>query len=218
MSRRRAAFLAGLLAGSLLTAAPATATVVSRSPCGHTIDYPLLEKALGGGSCPSPELVATLRSLGSPSLRVGGDSQDLAGPTGAYHYVIPPSFWTALGCLARESGVPVIVGLNFAESPVTDELTTIAEAQGAIPPAQLSFSLGNEPDLYGLSDILPGEAGFIVPAYRPAPWTGEAFASEWAARRVALGQIPIEGPDLAGIGWRIPMSPLVKRGPTGGNA
>ena len=213
MSRRRAAFLAGLLAGSLLTAAPATATVVSRSPFGLSIEYPLLEKALGGGSCPSPELVATLRSLGSPSLRVGGDSQDLAGPTGAYHYVIPPSFWTALGCLARESGVPVIVGLNFAESPVTDELTTIAEAQGAIPPAQLSFSLGNEPDLYGFSHILPGEAGFIVPAYRPAPWTGEAFASEWAARRVALGQIPIEGPDLAGIGWRIPMSRLLKRDP-----
>jgi hypothetical protein len=213
MSRRRAAFLAGLLAGSLLTATPATATVLSRSPFGLSIEYPLLEKALGSGTCPSPGLVETLRSLGSPSLRIGGDSQDLAGPTGTYHYVIPPSFWPALGCLARESGVPVIVGLNFAESPVADELTTIAEAQQAIPPAQLDFSLGNEPDLYGFSHILPNEAGFIVPAYRTAPWTGEAFASEWAARRAMLGQIPIEGPDLAGVGWRIPMSRLLRSNP-----
>ncbi|HTD57521.1 MAG TPA: hypothetical protein VK672_01375, partial [Solirubrobacteraceae bacterium] len=123
MSPRRAVLLAGLLAGSLLTAAPvaqgtlaaqagtatqggtatqagaaaktgtaaratpATATLVTRSPFGLSIEYPLLERALGSGSCPGPALVATLKSLGSPTLRVGGDSQDLAGPTGAYHYV-----------------------------------------------------------------------------------------------------------------------------------
>jgi hypothetical protein len=246
MSPRRAVLLAGLLAGSLLTAAPvaqgtlaaqagtatqggtatqagaaaktgtaaratpATATLVTRSPFGLSIEYPLLERALGSGSCPGPALVATLKSLGSPTLRVGGDSQDLAGPTGAYHYVIPPSFWTALGCLSRESGAAVVVGLNFAEGSLADELTTIAAAEQAIAPSQLSFSLGNEPDLYGFSHILPNEPGFTVPAYRPAPWTAAAFASEWTSRLAQLGPVPVEGPDLAGIGWRLPMTRLLE--------
>jgi hypothetical protein len=217
MSRRRATLLAILAVGGLQAAAPAVggaaATLVQRSPFGLSIEYPLLEKMLANGACPSPALVATLRSLGSPSLRIGGDSQDLAGPTAAYHYVVPPSFWPALGCLARESGAPIVVGLNFAEGPAADELATIAAAEQAIPASQLSFSLGNEPDLYGLSHILPNEAGFIVPAYRPLPWTGDRYASEWVARRAMLGQIAIEGPDLAGIGWRARIARLMATDP-----
>jgi hypothetical protein len=189
------------------------AAVVSRSPFGLSVEYPLMERALGSGPCPSQALVATLRALGSPSLRLGGDSQDLAGPTAAYHYFVPPSFWTTLGCLARETGVPITVGLNFAEGPAADELTTIAAAEQAIPASQLSFSLGNEPDLYGISHILPNERGFIVPAYRHSPWTAGAYASEWASRRAMLGQIPIEGPDLAGIGWRVRIARLMAADP-----
>jgi hypothetical protein len=217
MSRWRAALLAGLLAGGLQTFAPgvrgASAAVVSRSPFGLSIEYQLMERALGSGACPSQALVATLQSLGSPTVRIGGDSQDLAGPTAAYHYAIPPSFWTTLGCLARASGVPLVVGLNFAEGPVADELTTIAAAEQAIPASQLSFSLGNEPDLYGFSHILPNEPGFVVPAYRPRSWTAARYASEWAARRATLGQIAIEGPDLAGIGWRTRIARLMATDP-----
>ena len=217
MSGRRATLLAVLLVGGLLSTAPAarsaSTALVSRSPFGLSVEYPLIEKALGGGPCPSPALVATLRSLGSPSLRIGGDSQDLAGPTSAYHYMVPPSFWPTLGCLARESGVQTVVGLNFAEGPLADDLSTIAAAEQAIPSSQLSFSLGNEPDLYGLSHILPNEAGFIVPAFRPSPWTANAFASEWASRRATLGPIPIEGPDLAGISWRARMTQLLDTDP-----
>ncbi len=217
MSRRRATLVAGLLAGGLLSTAPvaqsASGALVSRSPFGLSVEYPLMERALGIGACPSQALVATLRSLGSPTLRIGGDSQDLAGPTGAYRYAIAPSFWDTLGCLARESGTPVTVGLNFGEGPVADELTTIAAAEQTIPAPQLSFSLGNEPDLYGLSHILPNEPGFVVPAYRPSPWTAQEYASQWAARRAMLGQIAIEGPDLAGIGWRARIAKLMARDP-----
>ncbi|MGC2374791.1 MAG: hypothetical protein WA484_13040 [Solirubrobacteraceae bacterium] len=217
MSRRRATLVAGLLVGGLLSTAPvvqsASGALMSRSPFGLSVEYPLMEKALGSGLCPSPALVSTLRSLGSPSLRIGGDSQDLAGPNAAYHYPIPPSFWTTLGCLARESGVSVTVGLNFAEGPPADDLATIASAEQAIPSSQLSFSLGNEPDLYGFSHILPNEPGFTVPAYRPPPWSADAYASEWASRRAALGPVPIEGPDLAGIGWRVRMTRLLEANP-----
>jgi hypothetical protein len=191
----------------------AHAALVQRSPFGLSLEYPLMQKALGPGPCPSPALVATLRELGSPSLRIGGDSQDLAGPTAAYRYFIAPSFWTTLGCLARQSGVQVTVGLNFATSSLTDELTTIAEAEQAIPAAQLSFSLGNEPDLYGISHIFPDEAGVEIPAFRPSPWTAAQYASEWQSRRAMLGQVRIEGPDLAGIGWRTTIGPMLRNDP-----
>jgi hypothetical protein len=217
MRRWRAALLAGLLAGGLQSAAAtiedASAASVARSPFGLSFEYPLMEKALGTEPCPNPALVATLKQLGSPSLRIGGDSQDLAGPSAAYHYFIPPSFWNTLGCLARETGAQVTVGLNFATSPPSDDLTTIAEAEQAIPAAQLSFSLGNEPDLYGISHIFPDEPGVTIPAFRTPPWTADRYISEWETRRALLGQIQIEGPDLAGIGWRAPISQMLIEDP-----
>lgn len=179
----------------------AHASIVDRSPFGLSIEYPLMERALGSGPCPGPALVATLRELGSPTLRIGGDSQDLAGPSGAYHYPIPASFWPTLGCLARETGSQITVGLNFATAPLADELATVAAAEQAIPAQQLSFSLGNEPDLYGISHILPNEPAFTVPVFRAAPWTAEQYVSEWDSRRALLGPIAIEGPDFAGSQW-----------------
>jgi hypothetical protein len=215
---RRAGHSVPGVASSSASAVPmlprnAHATLVQRSPFGLSFEYPLMERALGTGACPSPALVATLRELGSPSLRIGGDSQDLAGPTTAYRYFIPPSFWTTLGCLARESGMQVTVGLNFATSPLADELTTIAEAEQAVPAAQLSFSLGNEPDLYGISHIFPDEPGVTIPAFRSPPWTAQEYASEWQSRRAELGSIRIEGPDLAGIGWRATIGQMLRSDP-----
>ncbi len=218
----RSTYSAATVTGSSTSAARAAtrslprnahALLVQRSPFGLSFEYPLMEKALGPGPCPSPALVTTLRELGSPSLRVGGDSQDLAGPTAAYRYFIPPSFWSTLGCLVRQSGAQVTVGLNFATSSLADELTTVAEAQQAIPASQLSFSLGNEPDLYGISHIFPDEPGVTIPAFRPAPWTAEEYASEWQSRRAMLGQVRIEGPDLAGIGWDTTIGPMLRSKP-----
>ena len=179
----------------------AQASIVGRSPFGLSIEYPLMERALGAGPCPGPALVAMLRELGSPTLRVGGDSQDLAGPSGAYHYPVPASFWPALGCLARETGSQITVGLNFATAPLADELADVAAAEQAIPAGQLSFSLGNEPDLYGISHILPNEPAFTVPVFRAAPWTAAQYLSEWDSRRALLGPVAIEGPDFAGSQW-----------------
>ena len=94
--------------------------------------------------------------------------------SGSFHYLIPPSFWTTLGCLARETRR---AGHRRAElrgsAPAADELATIAAAEQAIPASQLSFSLGNEPDLYAFSHMLPNEPGFTVPALRPPSWSAE---------------------------------------------
>jgi hypothetical protein len=214
MSRWRAALLAGLIVGgaqsATTTASPAKTTkppivrsaLISRSPIGLSIEYPVLERAFGSGPCPSPATIELLRELGSPSLRVGGDSQDLAGVSGSFRYVIAPSFWTALGCLARETGIQVTVGLNFGEATAADDEATIVAAEQAIPAAQLSFSLGNEPDLYTISHVLPNEPEFTVPAFRPPTWSPSEYVSEWKGRRAELGPIRLEGPDLAGSGWK----------------
>jgi hypothetical protein len=185
--------------------APGRSALVVQSPFGLSIEYPLLEHVLGTGACPSPALVSALRELGSPTIRVGGDSQDLAGPTAAYHYDVGPPgapFWATLGCLARETGSPIVVGLNFATNALVDQQSTIAAAQQAVPAAQLSFSLGNEPDLYTISHIIPNDPGFVVPSFRSPPWTATRFFGEWDARRSQLGPIRLEGPDLAGTSWR----------------
>lgn len=181
---------------------PGRSALVSESPFGLSIEYPLLERALGSAPCPPPALVATLRELGSPTIRVGGDSQDLAGPTPAYRYHLSPAFWAALGCLARETGVAITVGLNFASGTLAGEQATIASAEQAIPASQLSFSLGNEPDLYTIAHIIPNEPGFLVPSFRSPPWTPARFFGEWQARRTQLGPLRLEGPDLAGTSWR----------------
>jgi hypothetical protein len=187
--------------------------LIERSPFGLSIEYPVLEQALGSGPCPSPAMIELLRKLGSPSLRVGGDSQDLAGVSGPFRYVIPASFWTTLGCLARETGVQVTVGLNFGEATVADEDATIAAAEQTIPSSQLSFSLGNEPDLYAFSHVLPNEPEFTVPAFRSPSWSASEYASEWTSRRAELGPIRLEGPDLAGSSWKETIGKLLREDP-----
>jgi hypothetical protein len=231
MSSWRAAFLAGLIVWGAQTATTAASptkaakppivrsTLIARSPIGLSIEYPVLERALGSGPCPSPAMIELLRELGSPSLRVGGDSQDLAGVSGTsatsgpLRYTIPPSFWASLGCLARETGIQVTVGLNFGEATVADDQATIAAAEQAIPSSQLSFSLGNEPDLYTISHVLPNEPEFTVPAFRPPTWSASEYVSEWKSRRTELGPIRLEGPDLAGSSWKQQIGAMLREDP-----
>jgi hypothetical protein len=118
-----------------------------------------------------------------------------------------------LGCFARETGAQITVGLNFGDGPVADNLAMIAAAEQAVPASQLSFSLGNEPDLYTRSHVLHNEPRFRVPAYRPASWSATVYAREWIARRAMLGPIRLEGPDLAGNGWRAAVAALLRADP-----
>jgi hypothetical protein len=89
----------------------------------------------------------------------------------------------------------------------------ISSAQQVIPASQLSFSLGNEPDLYGRSHVLHSEPRYRVPAYRPASWSASDYAREWATRRTMLGSIRLEGPDLAASGWRASVARLLREDP-----
>jgi hypothetical protein len=105
------------------------------------------------------------------------------------------------------------VGLNLGDGSVADNRAMISAAEEAIPAAQLSYSLGNEPDIYARSHVLHNEPSFRVPAYRPPSWSPSAYAREWVARRAMLGPVRLEGPDLAASGWRAGIAPLLRDDP-----
>jgi len=121
-------------------------------------------------------LVAAIEALGSPTLRIGGDSQDETAPaaTAAHSGLteLPADFWTQVGCLERETGIPVVVGLNLAWGKPSWAAALAAGARAVIPRSRLSFELGNEPDTYGV----------------PVPW--------WNGRALVNSRMP----------WRIYVS------------
>src|ERR1035441_7484196 len=69
-------------AATLVLGAPAgPAVTVGPHPLGpprsaRSMEPPLLAQDRGSGRCPSSALVHALESLGSPPIRIGGDSQD----------------------------------------------------------------------------------------------------------------------------------------------
>jgi hypothetical protein len=154
--------------------------------------------------------VHALEALGSPPIRIGGDSQDAVAPAGTPAYPgvsdLPADFWSRVACLERETRAPIIVGLNLASGEPGWAAELAASARAAIPSRLLSFELGNEPDIYG------------------APvrwWNGHALTSTampWAtylarARAVAAvlgaGSV-LEGPDFASGRW-VRMVPALTR-------
>ena len=139
---------------ALILAAPAgPAVTIAADPVGLSIEYPLLVHDLGAGRCPPPAFVHAITELGSPALRIGGDSQDKLAPAGTARApglsVLPARFWMQLGCLERETRIPVVVGLNVAWGNPAWAAAMAAGARTAVPRSRLSFELGNEPDIYG---------------------------------------------------------------------
>ena len=53
------------------------------------------------------------------------------------------------------------------------------DAEQAVPAAQAELSLGNEPDPYGISHILPYEPGFAAPVSAPAAVDTAAACAGW---------------------------------------
>ena len=177
------------------------AIALAGDPVGLSVEYQLLASELGAGSCPPAALVRAIRGLGSPALRIGGDSQDQTAPAGAAAQAgssdLPRGFWARLGCLERETAIPVVVGLNLAADQPSWAATLAADARTAIPPGRLRFELGNEPDIYG-SRVAWWNGRALV--HSPMPYaTYLRRARELVA---AIGPASfIEGPDLASGRW-----------------
>ena len=177
------------------------AVTVGRNPIGLSIEYPLLAHDLGGGPCPSAALVRTLEALGSPTIRIGGDSQDAVAPAGTPAHPgvtdLPPDFWSRVACLERETRSPIVVGLNLASGETAWAGELAASARAAIPAARLSFELGNEPDIYGTP--VPWWNGHALLTTR-MPWP--IYLQRARSVEAALGpRSVVEGPDFASGRW-----------------
>jgi hypothetical protein len=191
--RAPAALAVGIATGS--------AIAIDVEPVGLSIEYSLLARELGEGRCPPAALARAIRGLRAPTIRVGGDSQDQTAPVGTPPHAgvsdLPSGFWSRLGCLARETGSAVVVGLNLASGEPAWAATMAADARAVIAPARLTFELGNEPDIYG--SHVPWWNGSAL-VRTPMP-----FATYLARARALAAELgpdsSIEGPDFASGHW-----------------
>jgi hypothetical protein len=210
MARRRSALLAGGLAAAVLVSAPSARAAggiqVTMEPVGLSIEYPVLASYMGAGPCPPPALAAELQRLGSPALRLGGNSQDLTAPAGAAPpaeswrnatlFTLPAGFWKQLGCLLSTTHEPLTVGLNALSGTVAWANQLVTEAHQAAS-APLSFAIGNEPDLYPLPNYASlGTRTVDVTA------AVNVYLQLVALLRPAIGAAPLVGPDLATGSWQ----------------
>jgi hypothetical protein len=197
-----------------LVSTPGAAIVMP--PAGLSIEYSVLATALGSEACPPAALIAELQKMGAPPIELGGVTQDWTAPSGALPspptswqtataYPLPASFWSQLHCLLSATKDPLTVGLNLR----TGNLAWATQmATSAIEAATngVSFSLGNEPDLYGvpnygsLAKPLPGEELAAANLYLKL--------AEYL--RPAIGSAPLIGPEIARpADWRLQLQRII---------
>lgn len=187
--------------GTALTAAPGV--TVTMPPAGLSIEYPTMAAQLGAGACPPPALTAELQRLGSPPLQLAGDSQDLTVPAQSSgslppnwedltSYTLAPEFWTRLHCLLSATNEPLTVGLNVRKGQLAWAEQIAAEARAAAT-AGLSFSLGNEPDLYPL----PNYASLAKPQTDEEATAVGLYLQAAGYMRPATDGAPLTGPELS---------------------
>jgi len=177
---------------------------VTMAPVGLSLEYPVMAQDLGTGPCPPPALAAELLRLGSPPLALGGESQDMTEPgeaaTGpppswdsATLYGLPSGFWSQLHCLLSATPDPLTVGLNMKTAQPSWAAQMVAGSQSAAT-AGLSFSLGNEPDLY----YLPNYSSLGKPAGAEEAGAVNLYLQLAASlHQAAGGSAPLVGPELA---------------------
>jgi len=191
-----------LTLGPGLLAGPAVG--VTMAPVGLSLEYPVIVSDLGTGPCPPGALTSELLRLGSPPIELAGVSQDFTAPAeaapvspssweGLSTYTLPASFWSQLHCLLSATHDPLTVGLNARIGLPSWAAQMVAGAQSAATNG-LSFSLGNEPDLYELPDYAsldkpqPGEEAIDVHRYLQV---AESLKPELAGE-------PVIGPEISG--------------------
>ena len=196
-------------APKLEPAKPGPLVHVSMPPVGISIEYPLLAQYLGAGPCPPSSLTAELLRLGSPPLHIGGNSQDLTIPSGALVppipswdrstlYVLPAAFWSQLHCLLGATKEPLTAGINMKSSELTWDAQMVAGAESAATNG-VSFSLGNEPDLY----YLPNYASLGKATGNLEVAGADLYIQLAALLRPLLGTAPLIAPELAhSTDWR----------------
>jgi hypothetical protein len=201
--------------GPSLTTTPGV--TVTMPPAGISIEYPVMALAMGSAPCPPPSLIAELRRLGSPPLELGGASQDETAPPGglpqpptswdnATLYQLPGAFWSQLHCLLQNTTEPLTAGLNLRTGNLAWATQMATEAQGAAVNG-LSFSLGNEPDIYKL----PNYAALTKPVPNEELVETNLYMQLANYLKPAIGSAPLVGPELAtSANWRETLPGVIK--------
>jgi hypothetical protein len=170
-------------------------TPLARGYAGLSIETDLLGEWFPRYRCQTSAL-QVLRMLGSPSVRVGGNSQDRLWPW----LPLPPTqralagagYRHGLRCLAS-TGAPIEVGLNLLGGDPRATGDLLAMTMAAVPAAQLRIAIGNEPNMH--RRVLPtlGSYEDFLQRHR----------STVAALRERFGDglPPIAGPDAATWRW-----------------
>ncbi|MHB8531094.1 MAG: hypothetical protein ACYDC2_00070 [Solirubrobacteraceae bacterium] len=189
-----------LTLGPGLTAGGVTVTL---PPAGLSIEYPVMAAQLGSAACPPPALTAELQRLGSPPLQLAGQSQDFTVPgqsssslppnwESLTSYPLAPEFWTRLHCLLSAAPSPLTVGLNVRKGQLAwaEQMASAARASAT---AGLTFSLGNEPDLY----YLPNFASLTKPQPNEEASAASLYLQAAGYIRPAAAGAPLAGPELS---------------------
>ena len=222
----RRALASGICAAALVAAAPAAGSIaatttvggandtpvvlgpttgtpvtVTTDPVGLSIEYQVLAADLGSGPCPPPALVSTIAGLGTPTIRIGGDSEDETAPAGTPQFAgvsdLPASFWSQLACLDSQTHEPIVVGLNLASQVPAWAATMAAQARSAIAANLLSFEIGNEADIDG-----PSVAWWNATAEAKTLMPFSTYLDDAEAVLAQLGPgTVVEGPDFATARW-----------------
>jgi hypothetical protein len=174
---------------------------------GLSVEWPLLAHDLGAAGVPPHALIDAMRRLGRPPLRIGGDSQDriwptaLGAPIGAT-WAPTPRFWAGLRRLDSMVRGPVQVGLDLAHDDPGAALAIARAAARSLPAGRVTFSLGNEPDRYGLQSWGRRRGGTPI-TMRGDDWSFARYLRQYLAMRGALRALGAPaGPDFADGHWR----------------
>jgi hypothetical protein len=190
--------------GAPVAGAAASGVQITMPPVGLSIEYSVLAEDLGTGACPPPALVSEIERLGSPPLAIAGSTQDLTAPDGALTgaraswetsvmYSLPAGFWTQLHCLLTATKDPLTVGINAKTGQLGWATQIVAGAEAAATNG-LSFSLGNEPDLY----VLPNYPDLGAKLSEQEDLEAIKLYLQLAGElRPAIGTFPLIGPELA---------------------
>ncbi|HEY3771409.1 MAG TPA: glycosyl hydrolase family 79 C-terminal domain-containing protein [Solirubrobacteraceae bacterium] len=178
----------------------------------------------------NPVLVQLLRNLnpvGSPSIRIGGQSTDrswwpvpkLNDPVGV-DYAIGSSWAKAALLLAERMDARYVMGVNLEANSTRISQYEAYQLLDVIGAKYIKyFEIGNEPDLYTHTPWYRVRGGKRVPWYirfgtpyfaRPADFDEADFLAEWQQTEAALPpKVPIAGPDAASAQWVGPFASLI---------
>jgi len=186
-----------------LPPAPMTVAIDAAGPAGPVIPADFLGLSIEARQLTFPQtdatvgnLAAMLRSLGTGTIRFGGDTVETTAFVGGPHsakvpsdykpaYVVTPADLARLAGLAQASGWRIILGVNLGHYDPDRAGDEVASAQAVLGSALIGAEVGNEPNAY------------VQRGLRSSDYSIASYQTEFAAYRDAIAAqspaVPVVG-------------------------